>query len=215
MATGLHDRTDDRIEVSEDEMLRNAEHLPSQLVEDGAPEPVNPLAIALWAGGPALIYGALLQDDAQGVIVEQWACYDRGGRRRGCAQNPHCPMTPLTKELVVRALEDEAVSAYELPRLATRLAQATNPSEQRERSLEAVKLLLSRGLWIPGGVGGTFRPWKLEPEAAYARIESEWPLERLPDYGEICFFANTPLGNELAKRLVLDGFKTLDDDWEQ
>ena len=124
-------------------------------------------------------------------------------------------MTPLAKELLVRGLDDDGISAYELPYLATRLAQATSPIEQREHSLDAVKLLLYRGLWILGGVGGAFRPWSLGPEAAYARIESEWPVGWLPDFSDICFFANTPLGNELAKRLVLDGFKTLDDDWDQ
>lgn len=124
-------------------------------------------------------------------------------------------MTPLSKELLVRALEDGDISAYELPYLATRLAHATNKIEQRQHSLDAVKLLLHRGLWIPGGVGGAFRPWPLGPEAAYARIEREWPVGWLPEYSDICWFANTPLGNELAKSLVLDGFKTLDDDWER
>ena len=124
-------------------------------------------------------------------------------------------MTPLAKELLVRALEDGDISAYELPYLATRLARARNEIEQRQHSLDAVKLLLSRGFWIPGGVGGPFRPWTLGAEAAYARIESEWPVGWLPEYSDICFFANTPLGNELATRLVLDGFKTLDDDLER
>lgn len=121
-------------------------------------------------------------------------------------------MSPLAKELLVRGLDDW-LCAYELPYYATQRAGAANPVEQRRFSLEAVKLLFQRALWIPGEVGRTaFEPWNLDPEAAFARIENEWLPGWLPGYNDICWFANTELGIACANGLVADGFKTLEDD---
>lgn len=121
-------------------------------------------------------------------------------------------MTPLVKELLVRALDDW-LCVFELPYLVRRLDGPVSNVQQRERSLEAVKQLLEGGLWIAGGlVGSAFEPWGLGPEAALTRIEREWPIGWLPDYNDICWFASTELGSACAKDLVRAGFKTIDDD---
>jgi hypothetical protein len=46
-----------------------------------------------------------------------------------------------------------------------------------------------------------FVPWQLTIPEALARIEREWrALGRDPSLGDICWFNNTPAGNERARQ---------------
>jgi hypothetical protein len=81
-------------------------------------------------------------------------------------------------------------------------------------TLSVVEEILSSGLMIVGDIVATsdplgtpalpnvrFIPWRLTVPEALSRIEREWRiLGREPSVGDICWFNNTPAGNERAQR---------------
>jgi hypothetical protein len=79
-----------------------------------------------------------------------------------------------------------------------------NGDELRIAVLTSVRELLDGGLIMAGDLGSTaFTPWNITPEMAVSRIESEWlQLRGESNIGDICWFANTADGSELAQQLI-------------
>ena len=70
-------------------------------------------------------------------------------------------------------------------------------------TLHVVRELLSNDLAVVGTLSPdmtAFDPWASSIPDSLARIEREWrALKREPKLWEICWFENTPLGNERAR----------------
>jgi hypothetical protein len=74
------------------------------------------------------------------------------------------------------------------------------------KTLGVIQHLVSSGWMVAGDIGDEvspgFQPWSLTLAEALARIEREWrDLGRDPSLGDICWFANTPAGDERARLL--------------
>lgn len=69
---------------------------------------------------------------------------------------------------------------------------------------EALAMLLDQGLIQVGEVSDVgFVQWEMANADAVARIRREWlALDGEPQPGDVCWIANTPLGNERASRLA-------------
>jgi hypothetical protein len=74
--------------------------------------------------------------------------------------------------------------------------------ERLRASLEVIRELLTSGLMVVGDLFESgFVPWNLAIPEALDRVEREWrALGREPNLWEICWFANTPLGNEKVRQ---------------
>jgi hypothetical protein len=69
-------------------------------------------------------------------------------------------------------------------------------------TLDLIGELLSSGWMEVGDVSPSFVPWSLTVPEALARIEREWRATGVnSDFVAICWFANTPAGNERARLL--------------
>ncbi|MDD7967088.1 hypothetical protein [Actinomycetospora lemnae] len=78
------------------------------------------------------------------------------------------------------------------------------PVELREQTLGVIAALLEAGLFVVGDLGPSgFEPWRLEPEAAVARIRTEWDVPEAPLHaGDACWLQITDKGQALARSLV-------------
>jgi len=91
------------------------------------------------------------------------------------------------------------------------------PELLRERTLDVVERLLAGGLMEAGltpDTGTTFLAWDLGVQETMARIVYLWDHLRnvhgepaqLPRMGDICYLANTPIGNEIGELLLTLGY---------
>lgn len=87
------------------------------------------------------------------------------------------------------------------------LSDPESPSRvKRESTLNSLRHLLDAGLVAVGDVSsGGFVPWPGTPIQVLERLEADWDrLGRAPLTGDLCWIANTPLGDERAERSGLD-----------
>jgi hypothetical protein len=69
---------------------------------------------------------------------------------------------------------------------------------------EALAALVDQGLVEVGDVSdGGFFEWDATPEEAILRIQREWrALRREPQPGDVCWVANTTLGDQRAREIM-------------
>lgn len=74
------------------------------------------------------------------------------------------------------------------------------PSDVVLGTLDVLRYLFTEGLMEPGDVSdGGFFAWDMPSDEALRRIEQQWRrIERLPQLGEICWIAITPVGSNWA-----------------
>jgi len=97
----------------------------------------------------------------------------------------------------------------ELPYYARGLG-ARSSDEEQSMTLDAIKELLEDGLWRAGDLcADGFADWGGSTDEKVTRIEWEWSAHvGQLTLGDICWFANTPTGNEAARALLAAGFQS-------
>src|SRR4051794_35144220 len=77
-----------------------------------------------------------------------------------------------------------------------------DPVALRDASLRAITLLVEHDLARLGDVKAQFEPWPVSTKEALRRVRTEWwdPEKDLRP-GNICWLANTPAGDEIARRI--------------
>jgi hypothetical protein len=96
------------------------------------------------------------------------------------------------------------VTLYDVHRLAFDVGGAKDEEDARRLTIETIRRLLDDGLAQVGDVSdGGFFPWATSLEDSLRRIEKEWAsLNREFFPGDVCWLANTPLGDQLASRFL-------------
>jgi len=115
---------------------------------------------------------------------------------------------------LVRLGLDDVIQASEAAYVSTYTIGAKTDTEVRESTVEAVRLLLQRGLMEIGDIVSVRCPqareghildvasWGLSPPEAAARVDREWrALGRRPNLGELFWLRNTALGNQMGQSL--------------
>lgn len=109
----------------------------------------------------------------------------------------------LVDELVVRGTDDWVMAA-DVAWIITDGFSSSSEEQIFETSLGVIRIVLDRGLMEVGDVTDEgFVPWELPAHEALTRVEHKWrELGRFPDLGEVCWLANTDLGDERAGRVL-------------
>jgi len=109
----------------------------------------------------------------------------------------------LLDEILVRGLDDW-IQACEVQSCTIEVCGAHTGDEMRRLSLAIIRHALELGLVRVGDVTtGAFRPWPGDVDAIVRRVEREWmALEDGPNLGDVCWLANTPAGDERARRVL-------------
>lgn len=109
-------------------------------------------------------------------------------------------MARLIDELISRGADDW-ITAAEVAWVAKSVGGAATDDDARDLAVAVIHAVLEAGLMEAGDVtDGGFFPWDLSAAKSVERIEREWrTLGRSPELGEVCWLANTTVGNRTAK----------------
>lgn len=108
------------------------------------------------------------------------------------------------EEALIDGLDDWTYAAWVYG--CTRLAGITDPEQRRTLAIGVIAELIVQGLKVPGDVDDQgHHPWPQSPGDAIERITREWLtewLDEVPTPGAIVWLANTPAGDEIARRVL-------------
>jgi hypothetical protein len=106
----------------------------------------------------------------------------------------------IIDEILLEGLDDWVYS----PVVVRTVEEATGLSGEPllRATIEVLRELLA-GRWMQvGDTTPQFEAWSLSVPEALARIERDWRAAGLDsDFVAVCWFANTPAGNERARKL--------------
>lgn len=109
----------------------------------------------------------------------------------------------LVDELLYRATDDWLMAAEVTSAIVEEGPRS--PEEVRPLALTAIRSALRAGLLLPGGIeGDRFVAWGGTPSEWIARIETEWPANRYPELGEVCWFNLTESGLRRGNEIVAE-----------
>lgn len=105
----------------------------------------------------------------------------------------------LIDELLLRGVEDW-VMASDVAWLIKLNAPERGPALTRTDALQLIEDVVKTGLMVLGDVADAgFVPWDVPVDEALHRVRSSWRLDvDVPGLGEVCWLANTRLGDERA-----------------
>jgi hypothetical protein len=104
-------------------------------------------------------------------------------------------------ELLIAGLADY-VHMGEVAWCAQSVAGGIGPALLKQTSLLVIERVLRQDLMRAGSLATpTFVAWTGSIEEALERIDREWPEDRSPSFGDICWFENTEKGTSLAERV--------------
>lgn len=111
----------------------------------------------------------------------------------------------LAEQLLVDGLDDWLHLA-DIAWVARQFTHSTESQNVISVATEALAALLDQELIQIGEVSdGGFFEWHMTNEEAIARVRREWlALDREPQPGDVCWVANTALGNEHARKVADD-----------
>jgi len=110
-------------------------------------------------------------------------------------------------EIAARVLDAGAYDWVSLGAFPTMLGQATSeptPPALIEEGIATIFALLREGYVEVGDIrrGEGFVPWSVTPDEARDRIRTAWSaLDHAPYPGDVCWLANTSLGDARAREL--------------
>jgi len=108
------------------------------------------------------------------------------------------------EDVLVGGLDDWAYAGWVYG--STRLAGITDSEQRRGLAIGLIAELLVEGLMVAGDVDDQgHHPWPHPTGDAIERITREWLTEwpnDVPAPGAIVWLANTPAGNEIARRVL-------------
>lgn len=102
-------------------------------------------------------------------------------------------------QVLIKGLHDW-VGIWEFAADARQENPGGSPEEIRNGAMSRIRALISEGLMRAGDVGEAgFEPWTEGSTSAIQRIDRAWQeLGRDPNLYEVCWLANTDLGDEVA-----------------
>jgi hypothetical protein len=109
------------------------------------------------------------------------------------------------REFLIEGLDDW-IGLWRFARAARDDQPAATVDAIREQTLPMIRKLVV-GEYMKAGAltedAPGFVPWNEQGEAAVARIDEEWrALGRDPNIPDICWFENTPRGDQVARELL-------------
>jgi hypothetical protein len=109
------------------------------------------------------------------------------------------------REFLIEGLDDW-IGLWRFARAARDDQPAATVDAIREQTLPMIRKLVV-GEYMKAGAltedATGFVPWNEQGEAAVARIDREWrALGRDPNIPDICWFENTPRGDQVARELL-------------
>lgn len=112
-------------------------------------------------------------------------------------------MTPLVEDVLVAGLDDWVFLA-EVVWVVKSTRASIEDHDLVEETLKVIRGLLNEGLADIGDVTeGGFFEWNLPVDVAIERVRSEWKsLGRELYPGDVCWLANTKLGDERAEEIL-------------
>lgn len=100
---------------------------------------------------------------------------------------------------------DDWIGLWRFARSARDELPAATADEVREYGMAMVCNLVLPGYMRPGQLTNSapgFREWEYRPDRSVILIDQRWrALGRDPNIPDICWFANTPSGDEVARQL--------------
>lgn len=116
----------------------------------------------------------------------------------------------LVSKVVVEVLEeglDDWVQVWQIASLVVEVAGVFEPIAVRRLGLQVIRYLLESHLMEVGDVNEVgFKRWEMPLDKSLAAIESDWPTDRIPTLGDMCWLSNTELGDSHAKIVLTDGW---------
>lgn len=108
---------------------------------------------------------------------------------------------------VLRSGLDDWIQASEVASIAIWAGGAKGDQQIRQLSLDTIHHVLERGWMRIGELSENgFVQWRASLAEALERVEQAWPSQGTPDLGDVCWLANTELGNKIAKHF---GFQSV------